>query len=615
MTPYSADTAPLILNQIDAVSDLEALSALESRLAKNVTDPEELEDISEDYRVKRIKLSAAVNLGYQNLASAGITKAQFEQTYMQAPRPAGDKATTRINSAVVAGVSRTTEVLNSRVASGDLTESEAEAYAEQSGTLYRTLDDIGRKLPSGSDYYSLDTANVVVNELTPALMDASIAGDLGGVNAPGHLIGEDEAVVSSQVVDLATYNKKITDAIADKEEGVSRDQLKFAGPGKSKPVLSFSEAQAQISNYDRNPPKEGTLAYQHREYLMREAGIFLVPSASGTGMITPEAAVIDAKQKGIAVQTTAVRNLSAPIMDEFFRVRSPAELRGRFARGLTGVDPGKNMTGKNAAAEARTRAKYFIRTAEYAGDRFPMMPGRFVSSSDYVVLGMGDATSLARGATTQNPILGGALRVVEFPWTSMVAVFEAARGGLPLLDTLAVADPQENREEPHVAYGEYKVLSVSTGASISSGLGQRVVRAANGSKQTSEVAKNLVQWQGAVEAAEEQANKFNISDTRGVALGLGTYSTEEVRTLATLYHSEFSGSESSDLATEIMALGGDFKLIKSYLSRFSNRGEGLVGSTNRKKRAEEDSKIFSNLGSPSPTVLDVPEPTGLKGTP
>jgi hypothetical protein len=64
-----------------------------------------------------------------------------------------------------------------------------------------------------------------------------------------------------------------------------------------------------------------------------------------------------------------------------------------------------------------------------------------------------------------------------------------------------------------------------------------------------------------------------------------------------------------------MALGGDFKLIKSYLSRFSNRGEGLVGSTNRKKRAEEDSKIFSNLGSPSPTVLDVPEPTGLKGTP
>ena len=619
MSRYSADAAPAILGQIDAVGkDAEARELLARVTPENFPDQEERERVY----AERLRLAQAtgakVRQGYIELSSHGLSKEDFEEEYLGAPKRVGRDAAAN-SAAVVGEVTATIQRMQEEVAQGRLDPGWATETAAKAGAWLGKFQSVTNKIVAhGENFFSADTADAVVHKLTPLIVEASVNGTLRGVNSPADLLGEEAVRASASRVRVDQHNQQLLEAMT-LGVPVDPDQFQFASADPNKPVLTLVEAAAQYNSLKSQSPEAGTLDAQHLEYLEEAVKPFLVavPSADGppTAM-TPDDAGITLEERGYDVVAAGVQKLANDLMPEVMRTRHWGELRGSvWGSGLRGRGSDKPMT----AEQAKERALYVIRTAEFASGKDPRLPAAFIQGSVDTIIGrMGNSTSLRRGLAVENPIAGFILSVVGTVPFHPIETGEAL-GNMFRPDTNPIArdaraqhrfNLAEEFEEPLLpgTYGKYNTLSGVVGGSLVVGAAGRVADAVSRGGALYDVAEQLVLWQGFAQAAEETLGRKQVASSRGVAVSPDSLPGDVREALTRLYRAEFAADEPGDLAAEIARKGGDYETIKAFLALAVGAPPVLGGRQKAARRARDEEaakNIQRGLLAPAPA----PEPT------
>lgn len=614
MSRYSADAAPAIRGQLAAVGrDAEARELLARVTPENFPDQEERERVyAERLRLARAA-GAEVRHGYIELSRHGLSKQDFEVEYLGAPRQVGGDAAAN-SAAVVGEVITAVQRMQEEVARGRLDPGWATKAAATAGEWLRNFQNTTRRVEApGANFFSADTADAVVHGLTPLLLSASLDGTLTGVNSPADILGEEAVRASASRVAVDQHNQQLLEAMAQGVP-VDLDQFQFASADPNKPALTFVEAAARYNSLKLQNPEAGTLDAQHLAYLEEAVKPFLVevPSDGDTPAAMPPEDAADAlEERGYDVVAAGVRKLADDLMPEVMRTSHWGELRGSvWGSGLRGRKSDKPMT----AEQAKERALYVIRTAEFASGKDPRLPAAFIQGSvDDIIGRMGNSTSLRRGLAVENPIVAFILSVgtvVFHPYETGEALGNTFRPDTDPIARDARAQYKFNLtkewEEPLLpgTYGKYNTLSGVVGGSLVVGAADRVAKAVARGGDLSDVAEQLVLWQGFAQAAEETLGRKQVAGSRGVAVSPDSLPGDVIEALTRLYKAEFAADEPGDLAAEIARKGGDYETIKAFLALAVGAPPVLGGRQKAARRAKDEEAVKDIQRG----LLDTPAP-------
>jgi len=614
MSRYSADAAPAIRGQLDAVGrDAEARELLARVTPENFPDQEERERVyAERLRLARAA-GAEVRHGYIELSRHGLSKEAFEVEYLGAPRQVGRDAAAN-SAAVVGEVITAVQRMQEKVAQGRLDPDWATKAAATAGGWLRDFQNTAKRVEApGANFFSADTADAVVHGLTPLLLSASLDGTLTGVNSPADILGDETVRASASRVAVDQHNQQLLEAMT-LGVPVDLDQFQFASADPNKPALTFVEAAALYNSLNSQDLKAGTLAAQHLAYLEEAVKPFLVevPSDGDTPAAMPPEDAADAlEERGYDVVAAGVQKLADDLMPEVMRTGHWGELRGSvWGSGLRGRKSDKPMT----AEQAKERALYVIRTAEFASGKDPRLPAAFIQGSvDDIIGRMGNSTSLRRGLAVENPIVAFILSggpVVFHPYETGEALGNIFRPDTDPIARDARAQYKFNVtmewEEPLLpgTYGKYNTLSGVVGGSLVVGAADRVAKAVARGGGLSDVAEQLVLWQGFAQAAEETLGRKQVAGSRGVAVSRDSLPGDVIDALTRLYKAEFAADEPGDLAAKIAEKGGNYETIKDYLALTVGVPSALGGRQRAARRAKDEEAVQDIRRG----LLDTPAP-------
>jgi len=578
MSRYSADAAPAIRGQLDAVGrDAEARELLARVTPENFPDQEERERVyAERLRLARAA-GAEVRHGYIELSRYGLSKKNFEEEYLGAPRQVGGDAAAN-SAAVVGEVITAVQRMQEKVAQGRLDPDWATEAAATAGGWLRDFQNTAKRVEApGANFFSADTADAVVHGLTPLLLSASLDGTLTGVNSPADILGDEAVRASASRVAVDRHNQQLLEAMAQGVP-VDLDQFQFASADPNKPALTFAEAAARYNSLKLQNPEAGTLDAQHLKYLEETVKPHLVemPSEAGPApAMTPDDAVDTLEERGFDAAALGVQALAPLVYKEAMRPGRPGELSGRWSvPGFRGRSGSQSMT----AAQAEERALYIMGRFEEAGRVNPWAKSSFVQAAADRVVG---AAGTARGLAW---LVDASARVVSAqlppPLNLMLRAANTTAGKTMLgLSEPEAADPK--------AYGSFATLSVASGAALALEGAAAAAAELQSGTDLRWLARRLVTWQGFVQATESVADSKSVVGVRRAALALDALPADVRRQLAQLYREEFEAPVTgSQMAKEIERAGGDFELITSYLAAVA--GQPSVGAESRKRRRQKD---------------------------